>query len=173
MKTQIRPLLWALTLMLLLSVTNLASAYYDPGAQRWLNRDSLGEQGFELMRRHPFLGHPGVPNSYLFVANNPLNRVDYLGLKDWWKVVEAGWWAFEHALPGDEFVDALKAFGGCGSLSAAMTWAVAQYKADLEEAISTADDAAQKATEKKWGDKINKMRKVYAELCTPKCKKKE
>jgi RHS repeat-associated protein len=145
--------------------------FYDPGLQRWINRDPLGEPGFELIRRHPPLGQPGEPNSYLFVANDPLNRVDYLGLKDWWKVVEAGWWAFEHALPGDEFVDALKAFGGCGSLSAAMTWAENSFEADIQDAVMKADHAAQKAAEKKWGDKINRMRKVYANQCTPKCKK--
>jgi RHS repeat-associated protein len=159
-------------LLLLLTSFHNASAYYDPGVQRWINRDPLGEPGFELIRSHPPVAQPGEANSYLFVANNPLNRVDSLGLKDWWKVIEAGWWAFEHALPGDEFVEALKVFGGCGSLSAAMTWAVAQYKADLGDAIATADDAAQKAAEKKWGDRINMMRKVYAAQCTPKCKKK-
>lgn len=117
-------------------------------------------------------GGGDMVNLYAFVANNPLDRVDYLGLKDLWKTIEAGWWAFQHALPGHEFVDALKVFGGCGSLSAAMTWAENQFEADLQDAILSKDDAAQKAAQKKWGDNINMMRKVYAAQCSPKCKKK-
>jgi RHS repeat-associated protein len=145
--------------------------FYSLGMQRWISRDPVEELGFQLLTRVVRDGW-NVANLYVFVANNPPNRVDYLGLKDWWQKIEAGWWAFEHALPGDEFVDALKIFGGCGSLSAAMTWAENQFEADLQEAILSKDDAAQKAAEKKWAKKINMMRKVYAAQCTPKCKTK-
>jgi len=41
MKTQSKALVWTLALLALLSATNLASAYYDPGVQRWINRDPL------------------------------------------------------------------------------------------------------------------------------------
>jgi RHS repeat-associated protein len=40
--------------------------YYDPNLQRWLNRDPSEEEG-------------GI-NLYDFVANNPLDQVDFLGL---------------------------------------------------------------------------------------------
>jgi uncharacterized protein RhaS with RHS repeats len=42
------------------------SAYYDPGVQRWINRDPIGE--------------PGGINLYGFVNNNPISTVDQLGL---------------------------------------------------------------------------------------------
>jgi hypothetical protein len=51
--------------MLLLSIV-AASGYYDPGAQRWLNRDPVTESG-------------GL-NLYRFVVNDPNRNVDALGL---------------------------------------------------------------------------------------------
>jgi hypothetical protein len=88
MKTQVRPLLSALALMFLLSVTNLASAYYDPGAQRWLNRDPLGDQGFVTRQPYPssFALAPIAerkegPNLYDFVWNSPGNYSDRYGLE--------------------------------------------------------------------------------------------
>jgi RHS repeat-associated protein len=41
--------------------------FYDPGMQRWLNRDPLGEEG-------------GF-NIYLMVENNPMNGIDPQGLE--------------------------------------------------------------------------------------------
>jgi len=43
--------------------------YYDPNLQRWLNHDPIEERGGK--------------NLYGFVANNPINRIDFLGLC-WW-----------------------------------------------------------------------------------------
>ena len=61
---------------------NLKYLYRDYRADlgRWLNRDPLGEPGFEALRhgRANLLGDG--PNRYLFVANNPINKWDYLGL---------------------------------------------------------------------------------------------
>ena len=50
--------------VLLLSVGRV-SACYDPGTQRWLNRDPIGEDG-------------GL-NFYAFVLNDPANSSDPLG----------------------------------------------------------------------------------------------
>jgi hypothetical protein len=69
-----------------------ASAFYDPGTQRWLNRDPLGERGSKLVRllhinnyRRAFRGFgevKGVPDLFEFVRNSPLNRIDLFGLDD-------------------------------------------------------------------------------------------
>jgi hypothetical protein len=58
--------LWPL-LMLLLSVAwaEHAFAYYDPGVQRWINRDPIEEDG-------------GI-NLYVFVRNNPSAAIDRFG----------------------------------------------------------------------------------------------
>jgi hypothetical protein len=67
MKTQINLLLWASTLSVLFCAPNLASAYYDPGVQRWINRDPGEEDA-------------GV-NLYAFVDDAPLNQLDHFGLR--------------------------------------------------------------------------------------------
>jgi len=46
-----------------------ASAFYDPGAQRWLNRDPIQERG----GIHP----------YMFALNHPINEIDADGLSPW------------------------------------------------------------------------------------------
>jgi len=95
MKTQMQPLPSALALLVLLSATNLASAYYDPGVQRWINRDPLSETGFEVRRglgrvSAPLFVPAGARNNFLFVGNSPLSAADSEGLTQW----EPGW-------PGD------------------------------------------------------------------------
>jgi len=50
-------------------VVEVANAFYDPGMQRWINRDPIEERGGW--------------NLYSFVRNAPLNLLDLLGLKDW------------------------------------------------------------------------------------------
>ena len=65
MKTQLKSLLLPLMLLVLLSPPNLASAYYDPGVQRWINRDPIGEQA--------------GANLYCFVLNRPVLLVDTFG----------------------------------------------------------------------------------------------
>ncbi len=58
--------LWPL-LVLLLSVAwaEHAFAYYDPGVQRWINRDPIAEAGGK--------------NTYAFSGGNPLSRMDAFG----------------------------------------------------------------------------------------------
>ncbi|MCO5052865.1 MAG: RHS repeat-associated core domain-containing protein [Verrucomicrobiae bacterium] len=70
--------------------------FYSPNWQRWLNRDPLGEPGFELVQRiAPFRSHPYIripaeimegPNLYAYVANNPILLVDPYGLSFWGRV---------------------------------------------------------------------------------------
>lgn len=45
MKTPIAPSPWPVSILPLLLAANLASACYDPGLQRWINRDPVGEAG--------------------------------------------------------------------------------------------------------------------------------
>jgi hypothetical protein len=66
MNAQIKLLARIFTLSAVLSAPSLASAYYDPGAQRWINRDPLGEHGGR--------------NLYRYVYNSPIDDVDAHGL---------------------------------------------------------------------------------------------
>jgi hypothetical protein len=65
MNVQMKLLLWALAPLALFSAPNLASAYYDPGVQRWINRDPIEEWN-------------GI-NLYTFVGNSPVSWVDDFG----------------------------------------------------------------------------------------------
>jgi hypothetical protein len=93
--------------MLLLYSALTATAYYDPGAQRWMNRDPFDELGFEHIRNAPphadeanaaLFGNssgtssqvvslartrmlPLEVNLYTYVANRPLGEVDAYGLE--------------------------------------------------------------------------------------------
>jgi len=58
-------LVLVLALLALLSSSHKASAYYDPGVQRWVSRDPDQERG-------------GL-NLYCFVLNNPIAGFDPLG----------------------------------------------------------------------------------------------
>jgi hypothetical protein len=61
-----KTLLNALLPVFLLLSAERASAWYDPGPQRWINRDPIAERG--------------ALNLYSFVFNDALNRVDPVGL---------------------------------------------------------------------------------------------
>jgi hypothetical protein len=65
MKTRLKRTFWFLILLAMFSAPPLASAYYDPGVQRWINRDPIAEKG-------------GL-NLYVFAQNNALNEVDAFG----------------------------------------------------------------------------------------------
>ena len=66
MKTKANILLIVATLIAYWLGLGNASAFYDPGAQRWLNRDPIGEKGGKDL--------------FVYVKNGPVNRVDPLGL---------------------------------------------------------------------------------------------
>jgi len=60
----------------------IASAYYDPGMQRWLNRDPLKQIKIRLPStiRYRAFRHYDEPNLFLFVLNSPINYRDPVGL---------------------------------------------------------------------------------------------
>ena len=53
---------------------------YTPSTGTWPISDPLGEPGFEVLRGRPASRSAGEPNRYLFIANNPANKFDLLGL---------------------------------------------------------------------------------------------
>jgi RHS repeat-associated protein len=58
-----------------------ARAFYNPETGRWLNRDPLGERGFRTATGTSLRTDKREPGLYAFVADNPINRVDSLGLR--------------------------------------------------------------------------------------------
>jgi RHS repeat-associated protein len=54
--------------------------FYDPNLQRWINRDPLGELGFDQLCqiKAPISGDG--PNLYEFVRNNSITKYDIVGL---------------------------------------------------------------------------------------------
>ena len=79
MKTK-RFVISALAVCLLSILTNNAMAFYNPQTGHWLNRDPLGEPGFEVLKRQSASPLAGGPNRYIFVRNDPIMKWDYLGL---------------------------------------------------------------------------------------------
>jgi hypothetical protein len=67
-------------LALLLITSATASAWYDPGVQRWITRDPVGEAGFEALPARSSAGWLGFDPAYVFVANRPVDQVDPFGL---------------------------------------------------------------------------------------------
>jgi hypothetical protein len=84
MKAQMKLLPCFLAVLALLSAPQLAPAYYDPGLQRWINRDPIRERGFETLRRHSSTRsgriHTADGDLYQFVYNKPGNFIDSDGL---------------------------------------------------------------------------------------------
>ena len=55
--------------------------FYDPNLQRWINRDPINEEGFDLFdypraARRSYYGH-----DFAFLKNSPIDLVDLFGLK--------------------------------------------------------------------------------------------
>ena len=53
---------------------------YNSSAGRWLNRDPLGEPGFELLNDERGVLVGDLPNPYVFVHNDSIDNFDRLGL---------------------------------------------------------------------------------------------
>jgi RHS repeat-associated protein len=83
MKTTRRCMWWLLAAVCLLAVLPSAQAFYDPGAQRWINRDPIGESGFaEIRVWHQKETRRGA-NQHRFVMNDPCDFSDPEGLTVW------------------------------------------------------------------------------------------
>src|SRR5207248_2214019 len=54
--------------------------FYDPNLQRWLNRDPLGENGFESIRHKKTSVWGTGPNPYVFLKNSAVFVLDSWGL---------------------------------------------------------------------------------------------
>ena len=90
MITKTNAVLVILAMLTYFVALNTARAFYDPGTQRWLNRDPLGEIGFESLRKHKgfhngrFFIRVGLSvngaDPYLYLKDNPMNYIDPLGL---------------------------------------------------------------------------------------------
>jgi hypothetical protein len=77
-----------LPILLTLICHRTASAYYDPGIQRWISRDPIGEEG--------------GANLTGFLANDPASRIDPSGLKARPSLpIQLGWacgcWVMAHS----------------------------------------------------------------------------
>lgn len=67
----------------LLSSALTAQAFYNPQTGRWLNRDPMHEFSFRMGSTHPLRGssrHSTAENTYDVLHQDPLNKVDLLGL---------------------------------------------------------------------------------------------
>jgi RHS repeat-associated protein len=83
--------------------------FYEPGLQRWLNRDPVSELGFRLLPHSPILRHIAKarfsktlrPNLFRFVLNDPLRRIDPLGLADEYSCADLAAAAYDAWVEGD------------------------------------------------------------------------
>jgi len=80
-----------------------ASAFYDPGTQRWLNRDPAAELGFRLLRQQKPAKFD-ISNFYRYVGNTPVDKNDPQGLAVWVCTQPANMWisGFRHAYFWDD-----------------------------------------------------------------------
>lgn len=62
-----------------LAVAPFASGYYDPGVQRWINRDPIDDIGFETLQPE-VQSSEKEENSFRFVVNNSISAIDALEL---------------------------------------------------------------------------------------------
>jgi RHS repeat-associated protein len=57
-----------------------ALAFYNPSTGRWLSRDPIEEAGSIVATKPELSEKDAGPNHYAFIANSPVNEVDYAGL---------------------------------------------------------------------------------------------
>jgi len=69
-------------LLIWLATVQTGWSFYNSKTGRWLSRDPIGERGFELVRSDDGNSklQQEAANLYLFVSNDPLSKLDYLGL---------------------------------------------------------------------------------------------
>jgi RHS repeat-associated protein len=83
MKTKMNAPALVLALLALLGTPHTTSAYYDPGVQRWINRDPLATQipqNNRIWGDHLKIEAAEVPDLYTYVANDPIRSTDAFGL---------------------------------------------------------------------------------------------
>ena len=72
-----------LVLFCIAASPQITTSYYDPAAQHWINRDPITESGLRALVRSPAAGEDRAVHPVAFVLNNPVSRVDALGLASW------------------------------------------------------------------------------------------
>jgi len=115
--------------------------WYDPNLQRWLNADPIGLLGGR--------------NKHAFVGNNPVNRVDYLGLAD-----DAGWvkstlknlflylfWGESHTDSISDPNSLMRLSHGSGSVNDASITKVTDPVAELGDLLGTTADTVKNVSE--------------------------
>ena len=93
MKTRLNTIWFPILLLPLLGSLQITSAYYDPSAQRWVNRDPKLENGFQELRKTSLRGGTSMidrnrrvgskqnyENLHSFALNASPNRIDPHGL---------------------------------------------------------------------------------------------
>src|SRR5690348_9155192 len=89
-----------IAVLFVLLMAQTASAYYCPSTGHWLSRDPISEPGFQVLNpaflasgigtsvlptssrwiNRDSINERGGLNLYGFIANNPINQIDLLGL---------------------------------------------------------------------------------------------
>jgi len=73
---RIPQLRWPPAVLALTASLQITAGYYDPAAQRWINRDPVNEVGLRATLPKLPGGEPRVTPSSAFILNAPLNRYD-------------------------------------------------------------------------------------------------
>ena len=160
-----------------------ASAFYDPGAQRWLNRDPLGERGFQIIKAAAAMPksefrvdistririRPDSLELYTFAGNAPDDYIDIFGLKkDTGALIDALWEATKAGVDyiGEE-ASLLEIFGGCGGLGVALQYAKTQWQNCMLDAFADkpCNEASDEAKCKIWKDKMGVMEDIQNKEC--------